>query len=306
MHAENFLAALFLYIVYFLEDKSFAGGYAFLTDPARTIDETLKAMLHTGHTYIASAASALLSTGPNERSSILSTARKIFFLYNDPIIAANTSTSDFCIADLLSEPVSFYVTIPTPEIDRLKPLIRMLLYQFLKALAVQPRPAQSPFLFLLNEFPLLGNMRVLSSMLPVVRGYGIKLVLPAQDMNQITRAYGERESITGNCKVKVYFRPEKGKTAHEISEACGPTTIYVQERTYTGHRWDWVLTHVIANERQVQRPLIMPDEILRLDDEKGAASVQRACRIWRTRFGTTTTRDYSRGRRFLRRRKVTA
>jgi type IV secretion system protein VirD4 len=268
MHAENFLAALFLYIVYFLQDKSFAGGYAFLTDPARTIDETLQIMVLTGHTYIASAARALLSTGPNERSSILSTARKIFFLYNDPTVAANTSASDFCIADLLAEPASFYVTIPTPEIDRCKPLIRMLLYQLLQALTVQPRSQDSPFLFLLNEFPLLGNMRVLSAMLPVVRGYGIKVVLPAQDLNQITRAYGERESLTGNCKVKVYFRPEKVETAREISEACGKTTIYVQERTYTGHRWDWVLTHVIANERQVQRTLLTPDEILRLHDDK--------------------------------------
>ncbi len=268
MHAENFLAALFLYIVSCLEDKSLAGGYAFLTNPARTMDETLQVMVQTGHAYIASAARALLSTSPNERSSIVSTARKIFFLYNDPTIAANTNTSDFQIADLLAEPVSFYVTIPTPEIDRLKPLIRMLLYHVLKALTVQPRPAEQPFLFLLNEFPLLGNMRVLSAMLPVVRSYGIKLVLPAQDLNQITRAYGERESLTGNCKVKVYFRPEKIETAREISEACGKTTIYVQERTYTGHRWDWVLTHVIANERQVQRPLLTPDEILRLDDEK--------------------------------------
>ena len=78
---------------------------------------------------------------------------------------------------LIMRIAAFYVTIPTPEIDRLKPLIRMLLYQLLQALTVQPRPAERPFLFLLNEFPLLGNMRVLSAMLPVVRGYGIKLVL---------------------------------------------------------------------------------------------------------------------------------
>ena len=79
--------------------------------PARTIDETLQTMVQTGHAYIASAARALLSTGPNERSSILSTARKIFFLYNDPTIAANTSASDFQIVDLLSEPISFYAAI---------------------------------------------------------------------------------------------------------------------------------------------------------------------------------------------------
>ncbi len=269
-HGENFLAALLLYIVYYLPDKSFRGGLEFLTSSARTIEETLTVMIQTGHHFIANAARAVLSTGPNERGSIISTARTFFLLYYDPTIAQNTSTSDFTIADVLRENVSVYITIPTPSVDRLKPFIRMLFYQLLAALTVQPRPADHPFLFLLNEFPLLGHMRPLAEILPVVRSYGLKFVLPAQDLNQIYRTYGQQESLTGNCKVNIFFRPQPLDldTARAVSAACGQTTVYMQERTYTGQRWDWVLTHVIANERQVQRPLLTPDEILRLGDEE--------------------------------------
>ena len=62
------------------------------------------------HPAIASVARELLNKSENERSGVVSTAMSFLGLYRDPIIAANTAQSDFCIAELMSgsRPVSLY------------------------------------------------------------------------------------------------------------------------------------------------------------------------------------------------------
>ena len=43
-------------------------------------------------------------------------------------------------------------------------------------------------------------------------------------------------------------------------------TVYKQQRTYTGGRFQWILPHVIASETEVRRELLTPDEAMRLPD----------------------------------------
>src|SRR3546814_19377123 len=52
-------------------------------------------------------------------------------LYRDPIVAQNTSSCDWRIADLVDakSPVSLYLVIPPSDISRTKPLVRLVLNQ---------------------------------------------------------------------------------------------------------------------------------------------------------------------------------
>jgi type IV secretory pathway TraG/TraD family ATPase VirD4 len=79
------------------------------------------------HERIASAAQAMLNKSEEERSGILSTALAFLGLYADPIVARNTSTSDFRIADLMQgdHPMSLYIVVPDSDRLRLKPLTRL-------------------------------------------------------------------------------------------------------------------------------------------------------------------------------------
>lgn len=55
---------------------------------------------------------------------------------------------------------------------------------------------------LIDEFPSLGRLSFLGSMLAVAAGYKIKYMLVSQSFNDIYRTYGERNAIFDNCKIK--------------------------------------------------------------------------------------------------------
>src|ERR1022692_5231058 len=58
----------------------------------------------------------------------LSTAKTALTLYSDPLVARNTSASDFTIQDLVNHerPVSLYLVVPPSDKIRLRPLIRLM------------------------------------------------------------------------------------------------------------------------------------------------------------------------------------
>ena len=97
------LVGAILHVLYAETDKTLAGVAAFLSDPRRTIETTLQAMLvtrHLGdmpHPVVASAARELLNKSDNERSGVLSTAMSFLGLYRDPVVAAVTSRCDWRI-----------------------------------------------------------------------------------------------------------------------------------------------------------------------------------------------------------------
>src|SRR3546814_6719151 len=74
-----------------------------------------------------------------ERSGVHSSATVPLALYSDPIVARNTSACDFRISDLMQadQPASLYIVIPPSDIKRLRPLIRILLNQFLTRLTAE-------------------------------------------------------------------------------------------------------------------------------------------------------------------------
>jgi len=67
------------------------------------------------HPVIASIARELLNKSENERSGVLSTAMSFLGLYRDPVVARNTSSCDWRIADLMEakKPLSLYLVIPS-------------------------------------------------------------------------------------------------------------------------------------------------------------------------------------------------
>ncbi|WP_163364021.1 type IV secretory system conjugative DNA transfer family protein, partial [Klebsiella aerogenes] len=67
----------------------------------------------------------------------LSTAQSYLELYQDPVVAANTATSDFLIRDLMNSerPVSLYIITQPTDKDRLRPLVRVMLNMMVRILA---------------------------------------------------------------------------------------------------------------------------------------------------------------------------
>jgi type IV secretion system protein VirD4 len=297
--ASSLLVATILHVLYAERDKSLSGVLSFLTNPYSNQEDTLLRMLMTEHDVdncfgwidsnsglpvrihpvVASGARSMLNKGESECTGIFSSAEAYLKLYRDPIIAENTSRSDFAIKDILNgeKPLSLYLGIPPSDITRIMPLMRLVLNQLLSRLTEEmdftqgvngAQPGRHPLLLMLDEFPQFGKLAFFQKALAYVAGYGIRAYLIAQDLTQLYAEYGHYQSIISNCHIRVAYAPNNKETADHLSDLLGPTTIIKTQRNYSGSRYDFVLKNVTAMENEVKRPLMTSDELMRMPPDK--------------------------------------
>ena len=114
-----------------------------------------------------------------------------------------------------------------------------------------------------------GQCLVLKSMelaLAVCAGYGIKVCIVAQDVNQLNKEYTKDNSIASNCHVHIYFTPNLDSgaaTAESISKNLGKKTI-----TTVSHSDGGGLGKVSNSESFTGRELMTPDEVSHMSSEK--------------------------------------
>ncbi|MBI1260599.1 MAG: IncP-type conjugal transfer protein TraG [Rhizobiales bacterium] len=269
------LVGAILHVLYAEPDKTLAGVAAFLSDPKRPIESTLAAMMKTAHLgkagphpVIASAARELLNKSDNERSGVLSTAMSFLGLYRDPVVAEVTRRCDWRITDIVgsARPTTLYLVVPPSDINRTKPLIRLILNQVGRRLTedLQAKAGRHRLLLMLDEFPALGRLDFFESALAFMAGYGLKSFLIAQSLNQIEKAYGPNNSILDNCHVRVSFATNDERTAKRVSDALGTATEMRAMKNYAGHRLSPWLGHLMVSRSETARPLLTPGEVMQL------------------------------------------
>ncbi|WP_315765940.1 conjugal transfer protein TraG [Bradyrhizobium sp. SZCCHNS2005] len=269
------LVGAILHVLYAEADKTLAGVAAFLSDPKRPIESTLAAMMTTAHLgeagphpVIASAARELLNKSDNERSGVLSTAMSFLGLYRDPVVAEVTRRCDWRIGDVVGgrHPTTLYLVVPPSDINRTKPLIRLILNQVGRRLTedLQAKAGRHRLLLMLDEFPALGRLDFFESALAFMAGYGLKSFLIAQSLNQIEKAYGANNSILDNCHVRVSFATNDERTAKRVSDALGTATEMKAMKNYAGHRLSPWLGHLMVSRSETARPLLTPGEVMQL------------------------------------------
>jgi type IV secretion system protein VirD4 len=263
---------------------TFAALDQMLADSTRDVKDLWQEMLSYAHVngqnhpVVSASARDMIDRPATEAGSVLSTAKTFLDLYRDPTVAANTSSSDFRIRDLMhhADPVSLYIVTQPNDKERLRPLVRILVNMIVRLLADKmefekgrPKPTyQHKLLAMIDEFPALGKLEILQQSLAFVAGYGIKCFLIAQDINQLKSretGYGPDETITSNCHIQSAFPPNRLETAEHLSKLTGQTTIVKEQITRSG-RGLGVQSSVTMQE--VQRPLLTPDECLRMPGPK--------------------------------------
>lgn len=219
------------------------------------------------------------NTPARELGSIVSTANNALSLYRDPIVGDNTSRVDFKVSDLMDhdKPVSLYFITTPRNADRMRPLARLLLSQIVLTLADRMEYDETGrsktmhkhrLLLMLDEFPTLGRLEVFESALAYIAGYGMKAYIITQDVQQLYKAYTNFESIISNCHVRVAYAPNKVETAEWMSKMTGQSTVVKEQISTSGKRFGMMLEQVSRSYQEVERPLMTPDEIMRLPGPK--------------------------------------
>lgn len=296
--AKTSFALLVGVILHALYIAKHNGGYAtlpkidaMLADPERDISELWSEMTTFGHVNgqvhpaVGAAARDMIDRPEDEAGSVLSTAKSYLSLYRDPVVARNVSRSDFRIKDLMhmDDPATLYIVTQPNDKARLRPLVRIMVNMVVRLLADKMdfengRPVahyKNRLLMMLDEFPSLGKLEILQESLAFVAGYGIKCYLICQDINQLKSretGYGPDETITSNCHVQNAYPPNRVETAEHLSRLTGQTTVVKEQITTSGKRTSAMMGQVSRTIQEVQRPLLTPDECLRMPGPRKSES----------------------------------
>lgn len=252
-----------------------------LTAPGTGLDDLLAAMVafdggtDAANRLINSAAQEMQDRAAQERSGVQSSSKVDLSLYRDPIIARNIATSDFRLEDLMNgdAPVSLFFIVPPSDIDRLRPLLRVILNLFMRRLmqnvgADGKACFKHRLLLMLDEFTSIGKLEIFERSLAFMAGYGLKAFLIVQDLVQLQGTYGKENSIVGNCHIRVAYAPNDVATAKTLSDMCGKTTIVQNKRSRSRKALQLFGGNVTDNLNEVGRPLLTPDECMRLKAAK--------------------------------------
>jgi len=216
------------------------------------------------------AAQEMLDRAPAERSGVHSSAIVELALYRDPIVSANIARSDFRLKDLMNgdSPAALYLVVPPSDIDRLRPLLRIIMNLILRRLTAEMAHTGGPLyrhrlLLLLDEFTSIGKLEIFEKALAFMAGYGIKAFLIVQDITQLQKDYGKENSIMGNCHVRIAYAPNTTETAKVLSDMLGKTTV-VQAKRGASRKGLEVVGNTSDSLAEVARPLLTPDECMTL------------------------------------------
>ena len=171
--------------------------------------------------------------------------------------------------------MSLYLVVPPSDKIRLRPLMRLIFTMIVNRLTEkldfhgsEQLRNKHRLLFLIDEFPSLKRMEIFADALSYMAGYGLKAYLITQDIRQIVDEYGPNESIVSNCQVRIAFAPNQYETAELLSKMTGTQTIRKASFNFSGSRMSPVLDRVSTHMDEIERPLMTPDEIMRLRPPK--------------------------------------
>jgi type IV secretion system protein VirD4 len=215
------------------------------------------------HEIVCNVAKRNKSRPDDERGSVFSSAVTALQIFEDPMVRNCSSSSDFCLDDFkVSEsPLSLYITVPFPDLDRLSSFIRILITFMLRKFSQDEirhgeQKLKHPILFLIDEFPTLGAFGTLETMMGILAGYGITFYLICQSPSQIYRLYGEHTTIFDHCKYIMTYAMSDPKGAEMFSKMTGVESVTYSNFSNGGSRYDAGMHQINISEQTQQRNLM--------------------------------------------------
>lgn len=228
-----------------------------------------------------------LNNHEKTRSSILETFSGYFELFDDPMIDAATSTSDFDFRQSRREKITIYVGFTDDDMERLSPLLTLFWQQLISVMIKNiPDPVEEPFplLCLIDEFSSLGRIERLRRSLKLLREYRVRCVLIMQYIAQTYEQYSHDEAKAfTNIKTKIAFATEDFQDAEYVSKLLGTRTVRVAAGSVSNQAQGYSESKSF-NYQAI--PLLRPDEVMRLPEHQslimrtGHSPVKAGQLIW--------------------------
>lgn len=165
-------------------------------------DKVLPAMEKSGNELVRKKATEFMDEDGGVRKNILSTAKSLLEVFDDPLLCEKMETSDFSFNDLMTgpDPVTVYLQIRGSESERLKPLLlliaRAVIDRNLYADRVTDdgRKKVRRCALVLEELADSGMRFIVNKML-TMRSKGFSVVAVTQSIDDLKREFGMLQTI---------------------------------------------------------------------------------------------------------------
>ena len=208
----------------------------------------------------------LLALDSRTRSNIIESFSVYFNLFDDPLIDAATSHSDFDVRQLRKEKMTIYVGFSPDDMRRLAPLLTMFWEQVIDAMiAKQPKGGEPhSVVLLIDEFASLNRMDALKQAMGLLRSYHVRVVIFLQNLAQVISRYGKEDATAFmDAKIKASFGVSDVFDAEFMSKQLGNCTVKVRNKSVSGG----INAQRSVNIQSQARALMLPQEIMALEDK---------------------------------------
>jgi type IV secretion system protein VirD4 len=220
--------------------------------------------------FIARGASRFIDKTPNEYSGVLSTIRQHTEFLDSPAIIEAISTSDLRLYSMRERLITIYLVIPVWRIPTYNRWLRLMLTMALTELAQSSANKKVPVLMIVDEFASLGLLPSFDTAFALMAGLGVQLWPIIQDFTQLKKMYGDGwETFVANAEVLQCFGTRDLLTASYISSRMGLATVPMHELSESSQA-------KTRHGRLVQRALLYPDEVIKLDSDCGIAFIDNS------------------------------
>lgn len=231
-----------------LSPPSIQGAYKIIT--SRTEEQRAELAKMIGGSalerYLAYAQSIKSPETAASIKTVLTSSIKLFM--RPDIVNVTQGGNTFKPVLLRERPVVFFVQIPERKASLLKPLSATMFWQLLEHIIDVPG---LPIVFMLDEFPNIGQIPSFAQMAATVRSRKISISIGLQGVEQLSREYSreEQQDILNNMKSKIYYPGLAGDSGSYASSLAGMSTVDIHSQ------WQ-------------RRELMSSDELRRVPDGK--------------------------------------
>lgn len=252
------------------------------------------AMARSADPAVRAAAARIVSQNDEVRASIISTAQQNTHFLDSPALRRSLEQSGFQFADLKGEqPVSVYIVLPVDRLGTYSRWLRLLIALAIAQLARIERKTPRPVLFMLDEFAQLGRLQVIEEAYGLMAGMGLQLHAIVQDLSQLNRLYPDSwQTFLANAGAIQVFGTRDLHTAEYFSKMLGQTTAQVHSYSFSQGRSSGSSTSFGGggssstnsgtnsgeswSRAPTARPLLFPDELMRMDREAQILFIENA------------------------------
>ena len=183
------------------------------------LDTAGKTMPDMARTCIAN----FLSTAEITRSGILTTAQQHLRLLADPnVVKALDSTSFDLDAFRQGEPMTIYLILPVTRLHSHGLLLRSWLSTLFSVAMSRKKMPKTQTGFWVDEVAAIGTLTQLSTAFTLLRGYGVKVSIYLQDLQQLKKLYpNDWETMVNNAGELQLFQPSNHFVARQLAELFG-------------------------------------------------------------------------------------